>query len=60
MKQKFKVLHNKDHGQESDLSVFDTQWEKVQMQTEWSLLLCYMTKTVESAASGDAENSNEH
>ena len=51
VKRKFRTLHdNKSawwfviHGQESELSSLQLQWEKVQMQTGWSLQPCYMPK----------------
>ena len=36
------------HGQESVLSALDTEWEKVQLQTKWSLERCFMPSSVTS------------
>ena len=34
------------HGQKSVLSALDTEWEKVQLQTTWSLEQCFMGSSV--------------
>ena len=56
VKRKDKALRNNKsawwfviHGQEADLNALETQWEKVQLQTGWSLQPCYMSKDLSTA-----------
>ena len=56
VKRKYKSLSNNKiawwfiiHGQESELGTLEAQWERVQLQTGWTLQPCYMPKDEQQA-----------